>query len=153
MIYLTERRFAMSEEKIDIGCGCGCCSHSHESEQEHQHEHHHEEGSEGRELVAIIVGAVIFLANVIINKVLGTEEYSLISKILFIAVYLLLGGKILLSAAKNIIHGEIFDENFLMSIATLGALAIQEYPEAVGVMLFFRIGEFFEEPAVNRSRS
>ena len=143
----------MSEEKIDIGCGCGCCSHSHESEQEHQHEHHHEEGSEGRELVAIIVGAVIFLANVIINKVLGTEEYSLISKILFIAVYLLLGGKILLSAAKNIIHGEIFDENFLMSIATLGALAIQEYPEAVGVMLFFRIGEFFEETAVNRSRS
>lgn len=143
----------MSEEKIDIGCGCSCCSHSHESEQEHQHEHHHEEENEGRELVTIIAGAAIFLANVIINKVLGIEEYSLISIIGFIAVYLLLGGEILWSAAKNIIHGEIFDENFLMSIATLGALVIQEYPEAVGVMLFFRIGEFFEEIAVNRSRS
>mgnify|MGYP002733789237 FL=1 len=58
-----------------------------------------------------------------------------------------------MEAAKNISHGQIFDENFLMCIATIGAFVIQEYPEAVGVMLFYRIGEYFEEKAVERSRS
>ena len=71
----------------------------------------------------------------------------------FIIGYLILGGKILLEAVRNIFHGQIFDENFLMSIATLGAFAIREYPEAVGVMLFYRIGEYFEHKAVDRSRS
>ena len=66
------------------------------------------------------------------------------SIIVLILGYLILGGKILLTAGKNMLKGHIFDENFLMSIATLGAFIIQEYPEAVGVMLFYRIGEFFE---------
>ena len=59
----------------------------------------------------------------------------------------------LLTAAKNIRKGQVFDENFLMSIATLGAFAIGSYPEAVGVMLFYRIGEYFEDRAVAKSRS
>ena len=70
-----------------------------------------------------------------------------------IVAYLILGGKIVLTAARNLVKGRIFDENFLMSIATLGAFAIQKYPEAVGVMLFFRIGEYFEHRAVEKSRS
>ena len=70
----------------------------------------------------------------------------------FFVPYLLAGGEVLWSACKNITHGEIFDEEFLMSIATLGALAIGEYPEAAAVMLFFQIGELFESVAVGQSR-
>ncbi len=66
--------------------------------------------------------------------------------------YLIFGGEILLKAGKNILHGEIFDENFLMSVATLGAVAIQEMPEAVGIMLFYRIGEYLEDRASEQSR-
>ena len=66
--------------------------------------------------------------------------------------YLIIGGEVILSAIKNIIRGEVFDENFLMSIATIGAFFIGEYPEAVAVMLFYQIGEVFQGYAVNRSR-
>lgn len=71
---------------------------------------------------------------------------------LFLLAYLLIGGEILLQALKNLLRGKVFDENFLMGIATIGALAIGEYPEAVAVMLFYRVGEFFQELAVERSR-
>ncbi len=71
---------------------------------------------------------------------------------LFILSYLLIGGKVLLQAGKNIIRGEVFDENFLMVIATIGAFLIGEYPEGVAIMLFYQIGEGFQEAAVNRSR-
>ena len=71
----------------------------------------------------------------------------------FVAGYLILGGQVLLDAGRNILRGHVFDENFLMSIATLGAFAIREYPEAMGVMLFYRIGEHFEHRAVEKSRS
>jgi Cd2+/Zn2+-exporting ATPase len=70
----------------------------------------------------------------------------------FLASYLLVGGEVVLKAVKNILKGELFDENFLMSIATVGAFAIGEYPEGAAVMIFYRIGEIFEELAVNRSR-
>ena len=73
--------------------------------------------------------------------------------IAFVVAYLILGGEIVVTAVKNLFKGNPFDENFLMSIATIGAFVIGEYPEAVGVMLFFRIGEFFEDVAVERSRS
>ena len=71
---------------------------------------------------------------------------------LFIISYLLVGGDILLKAGKNIIRGQVFDENFLMSIATIGAFAITKYPEGIAVMLFFQVGELFQSIAVNRSR-
>ncbi|MFZ5975436.1 MAG: heavy metal translocating P-type ATPase [Bacillota bacterium] len=71
---------------------------------------------------------------------------------LYLAGYLLAGADVVLKAAKNMIKGRVFDENFLMSIATIGAFAIQEFPEGVAVMLFYRLGEFFEQIAVNRSR-
>ena len=70
----------------------------------------------------------------------------------FLAVYAIIGGDILLKAARNITRGQVFDENFLMSVATVGALCLGEYPEAVAVMLFYQIGELFQSYAVGKSR-
>jgi len=106
-----------------------------------------------KDFISIIIGAVLFLGAVVIHKGMGLEEYNLSFLVVFLASYLILGWEILWKAVKNIVKGHVFDENFLMSIATLGAFIIGEYPEAVGVMLFFRIGEFFEEVAVVRSRN
>jgi len=72
--------------------------------------------------------------------------------IFYITSYLLMGSKVVIRALKNMLKGRVFDENFLMSIATIGAFAIGEYPEGVAVMLFYQIGEFFQNTAVNRSR-
>ena len=69
----------------------------------------------------------------------------------YVVAYAVLGWKVVFTALRNLTKGQIFDENFLMSVATLGAFAIKSYPEAVGVMLFYRIGEYFEEKAVERS--
>ena len=100
-------------------------------------------------LPLIIAGALLFVAGIVAEH-MGAEGVGIA---VFVAAYLVLGGEILLEAARNISKGQIFDENFLMCIATIGAFAIREYPEAVGVMLFYRIGEYFEEKAVERSRS
>ena len=75
-------------------------------------------------------------------------QNMVISLILYILSYLVIGYEILIKSVKNIIRGDIFDENFLMTIATIGALVIKQYPEAVAVMLFYEIGEFFQEYAV-----
>lgn len=72
--------------------------------------------------------------------------------ILYLLGYLFIGGDVILKAIRNIARGQVFDENFLMTLATFGALAIHEYPEAVAVMLFYQVGEFFQDLAVNRSR-
>jgi len=101
------------------------------------------------DLPVMVAGAVLF----VLGNLLHHLHMDLPSLIVFIVAYLVLGGKILMEAARNISHGQIFDENFLMCIATIGAFVIREYPEAVGVMLFYRIGEYFEEKAVERSRS
>lgn len=85
------------------------------------------------------------------GEVLEHIGYSEVTLPIFIVGYIILGGKVVLTALKNIPKGQIFDENFLMSIATLGAFAIREYPEAVGVMLFYRIGEYFEHRAVEKA--
>ena len=79
-------------------------------------------------------------------------QNRVISLILYILSYLVIGYEILIKSVKNIIRGDIFDENFLMTIATIGALVIKQYPEAVAVMLFYEIGEFFQEYAVEKSR-
>jgi Cd2+/Zn2+-exporting ATPase len=72
--------------------------------------------------------------------------------IAYLILYLWIGYDVLKTAITNIFHGEIFDENFLMAIATVGAIAIGEYPEAVAVMLFYQVGEFFQDYAVAKSR-
>ncbi|MCX4265711.1 MAG: heavy metal translocating P-type ATPase, partial [Firmicutes bacterium] len=84
---------------------------------------------------------------------MSQQNMSEAALIVLILAYLILGEKVLSTALRNIFKGQVFDENFLMSIATLGAFGIQEYPEAVGVMLFYRVGEYFEERAVAKSRS
>ena len=121
------------------------CGHDHD----HHHDHHHEHG-EKRELPGLLLGAGLFAAALVLEHFLGLWWLHLP---VYIAAYLVLGREVLTTAGKNLIKGHVFDENFLMSIATLGAFAIGEFPEAVGVMLFYRLGEFFEHKAVERSRS
>jgi Cd2+/Zn2+-exporting ATPase len=97
-------------------------------------------------LVCFVIGVVIFTAAFLLKLKPAIEI------VLFLVSYLLVGGQIIWAALRNFGRGKFLDENFLMFIATVGALAIQEYPEAVAVMLFYRVGEFFQDSAVNRSR-
>ncbi len=102
-------------------------------------------------LLSIIIGASFFAAGELLGH-FGMKGAFLPSAA-FVVSYIILGGRIVLAALRNLCKGQVFDENFLMSLATLGAFAIGNFPEAVGVMLFYRIGEYFEETAVARSRS
>lgn len=95
----------------------------------------------------LIIGTILYLIAVI-----GDFKGAL-ALILFVASYLLIGGKVVLTAIKNIARGQLFDENFLMTVATIGAFSISEYQEAVAVMLFYEIGETIQGYAVNKSRS
>ncbi len=133
--------------------------HEHEHEHEHEHHHHHHgEEEEGRgRLIKVIVAAVLLVVAVIIEKKTdwATWQYLL----LFLVPYLVVGWDTLREAAEGLFHGEALSEDFLMSIATLGALGIgfmpgaeTQFPEAVFVMLFFQVGELFEEVAEGRSR-
>lgn len=106
-------------------------------------EHEHAEG--GHPLVNLGVGALLFAGGLFAPA--GLPKF-----VLLIAAYLVLGWRVLWTALRNILKGRVFDENFLMSIATIGAVAIGDYAEAVGVMLFYRVGEYFEDRAVERSR-
>ena len=153
-------------EEQGHGCGCGhhhdhehheCgCGHHHGHEHQecgcgyhHDHEHHHEHDHDKDDKKTILLGAGLFAAGVIMNA-LGTGYLALAP---FLIAYLILGWEVLAAAWKNLTRGHVLDENFLMSIATVGAFCIGEFPEAVGVMLFYRLGEYFEHRAVERSRS
>lgn len=124
-------------------------THAHEHSHEHEHAHSQHEESSIAEILPLIGGIVLFAAAIVLGHFAGQKALSLA---VYAAAYLLLGANILTAAAKNIRKGNFFDENTLMTIATLGAFAIGEYAEAVGVVLFFRIGEMFEDFAVARSR-
>lgn len=150
-------------------CGCGhhhghgdcCCGHNHEHHHEdcacgHEHhgdgcacghEHHHR--AEPDEKKSILAGAVLFG----MGLVLQACSLPLIPTIAFAAACFVLGREIASSAWKSLRRGHMLDENFLMTVAALGAFFIGEAPEAVGILLFYRIGEYFEEKAVARSRS
>ena len=115
-----------------------------------EHGHDHDHGSEAV-TIAVIVAGLLFMAYEALTTVvpsIGMPE-SIETPIYYIA-YILLAFPVLRIAGRNILKGQVFDENFLMSIATLGAIAIDALPEAVGVILFYRIGEFFEEKATDR---
>lgn len=108
-------------------------------------DHDHDHGSDAV-TIAVIVAGLLFMAYEGLTTVvpsIGLPE-SIETPIYYIA-YILLAFPVLRIAGRNILKGQVFDENFLMSIATLGAIAIDALPEAVGVILFYRIGEFFEE--------
>ena len=122
-----------------------------------EHHHHHEEEEGHGRLVKIIVAAVLLVAAIIIEKKTSWETWQYL--LLFLVPYLIVGGDTLKEAAEGLLHGEALSEDFLMSIATLGALGIgfmpgaeTQFPEAVFVMLFFQVGELFEEIAEGRSR-
>ncbi|MDP4145010.1 MAG: heavy metal translocating P-type ATPase [Bacillota bacterium] len=109
-----------------------------------EHEHHHEK--EKDEYIRLIIGAIIFGIAVLFKFQFWVEV------VLYLASYILIGGEVLLLSIKNILKGQVFDENFLMSIATIGAFSIKQFPEGVAVMLFYQIGELFQDMAVDRSR-
>ncbi|MCL2058096.1 MAG: cadmium-translocating P-type ATPase [Oscillospiraceae bacterium] len=100
-----------------------------------------------RRLSRIIIGGILLSAGIFLQT-----DIRWIGLGLFLASYLIVGGDIVLKAAKNIIRGQVFDENFLMSAATIGAFIIGEYPEGIAVMLFYQVGELFQRYAVDKSR-
>ena len=109
-----------------------------------------EKAEQKKTLTMIAAGAVLFVIGEVMEH-MGVNGYA--PAIVNVIAYLILGLEIVITAVKNLTHGQVFDENFLMSIATLGAFAVGDFSEAVGVMLFYRIGEFFEDVAVERSRT
>ncbi|MED1113208.1 heavy metal translocating P-type ATPase [Bacillus paramycoides] len=117
-----------------------------EEEKGHNHGHDHGDGNVKKMIGRLVVGGILTG----IAALAGLPQMITIP--LFVLAYLLIGGDIVWRAVRNITRGQLFDENFLMAIATLGAFAIQQYPEAVAVMLFYQVGELFQSIAVNRSR-
>lgn len=127
-----------------------CCEH------EHHHEHHHEHDTK-RQLWLIAATVVLLIGAVVIEKTLSLTTWQLL--LIYITPYLIIGKDTLKEAAEGLIHGDPFNEHFLMSVATIGALCIgflpgaeTEFPEAVFVMLFFQVGELFEGYAEGKSR-
>ncbi|MDR1986828.1 MAG: cadmium-translocating P-type ATPase [Treponema sp.] len=102
--------------------------------------------------ISLILGMALFVLGMVFDYAPSITLPSLMRLALFLASYLLVGGEVLIKAIRNSTRGEIFDENFLMGIATIGAFAIGEYPEGAAVMIFYRVGEAFQDYAVGRSR-
>lgn len=128
-------------------CGCNATgSHGH------GHNHGASEFNLKAELVTIAIATLLFLVGLIFNEPLHNTPFSIAEYVVLMPAYLISGWSVLSTAGRNILKGHVFDENFLMSIATLGAIAIHELPEAVAVMLFFQVGELFQDYAVGRSR-
>ena len=136
------------KEKKNV-CTSECCGgHAHNVEEKHEesHDHNHSEGISLRDKVTLAIGFILFAIAIFIG-----EEKSYVPYIYALS-YVLVGGKVVISAVRNIFRGQVFDENFLMTVATLGAFAIGNHPEGVAVMIFYEIGELFQSYAVNRSR-
>ena len=144
----------------DDGCGCGHhhdhdegCGHHHDHSEGcgcgHCHEEHHHDHGEEDDPRELLLGAGLFVLGVILEH-LGMGWGALIA---CVAAYIIVGREIVRVALENLIRGRMLDENFLMAVASMGAFFIGSYTEAVGVMLFYRVGEFFEHRAVARSRS
>ena len=135
-----------------------CHHHHHEHHHDHGHGHHHHEEEEGHgRLAKIIVATVLLIGAVIIEKYTAWETWQYL--LLYLIPYLVVGWDTLKEAAEGLLHGEALSEDFLMSVATIGALCIgflpgaeTQFPEAVFVMLFFQLGEWFEEKAEGNSR-
>lgn len=147
------------------GCGCGChchetpaghSTHNHGESQGHCHCHHHH-GSERGKVLQIVLSALLLVGAVVVEKNCALSVWQLL--LIYMVPYLLAGYATLKEAAEGIARGDLFNENFLLALATVGALCIgffpgadTEFPEAVFVMLFFQIGELFEGYAEGKSR-
>ena len=141
------------------GCHCheGHEHHHHEGHEHEHHHHHHEEGGVKESVIKIALAAVLLVAAVVIEKKTDWPTWAYL--LIYLIPYLIVGWDTLKEAGEALVHGEALDENFLMSVATIGALAIgflpgagTQFPEAVFVMLFFQVGELFEGIAEGRSR-
>jgi Zn2+/Cd2+-exporting ATPase len=139
----------------------GCCSHDDDKQEDrksHSHdrdrEHSHGEGGFDlrAELAPVLLVFGLFGVGIGFEEVLHNTPFAIAEYAIFIFAYLLAGWNVLTIAGRNILKGRWFDENFLMTVATLGAIAIHKLPEAVGVMLFYKIGELFQDYAVGNSR-
>ena len=100
-----------------------------------------------KDIIKVIISAILFAVGLIINF-----NNQWINNTIFIIAYIIVGIEIVIEAIKNIFKGEVLDECFLMTVATIGAFGIGEFPEAVVVMLFYQIGEMFQDYAVDKSR-
>jgi len=127
---------------------CNCCDHCDEKSAEK--EQFNFELSEKLNIIRMIAGAVFLIAGIVLEKIFHDNSY--ISFTLITAAYILLGFDVIIRALSNLFKGQVFDENFLMCIASIGAFAIGEHPEAAGVMLFYQIGEYFQDRAVDKSK-
>lgn len=133
---------------------CGCCGgHDHAHGDDHGHDYGHEHAGGDKSGLVIVAGLAFMAFELLTTFVPSLSLPEPVELALFGIAYIFLAFPVLRTAGKNILKGEIFDENFLMSIATLGAIAIGSITEAVGVMLFYRIGVYFEERATERSRT
>lgn len=133
---------------------CGCCGgHDHAKDDDHGHDHGLEHAGGDKSGLVIVAGLAFMAFELLTTFVPSLSLPEPVELVLFGIAYIFLAFPVLRTAGKNILKGEIFDENFLMSIATLGAIAIGSITEAVGVMLFYRIGVYFEERATERSRT
>ncbi len=98
------------------------------------------------------ISGLLFLIGFVFNEQLHNTPYSWLEYLVLLSAYFLVGWPVITRALRNLVRGDVFDENFLMTLATAGAIAIHQLPEAAGVMLFYAVGEYFQEMAVNRSR-
>lgn len=112
-----------------------------------------EEKEPGRwEILRLVAAGALFLVGSIYNKALHGTPYSIAEYLVLLTAFALVGAPVVAAAVRSIVRGQVFNEMFLMSVATIGAIAIHELPEAVGVMLFYAVGEFLQERAVDRSK-
>src|SRR5690554_1667971 len=138
--------------ETQIVAGDSCCSHDHSvsfSDDEHGHDHDHDLGDS---YIPTTISLILLLSAIALDYINAEWFTEILMFGWFTTAYLLVGGKVLLQAAKNISKGDVFNEFFLMGIATIGAFYLGEYAEGVAVMLFYVIGEHFQERAVLRSR-
>src|SRR5690554_5395362 len=126
---------------------CGCCSSDTSPSPSHEHDHNH-----GVEFIPTLSSLVLLLSGILLSYLETPWFTDLVAFLWFAAAYLPVGGKVLEQAARNIAKGDLFNEFFLMGIATLGAFYIGEYAEGVAVMLFYVIGEHFQDSAVRKSK-
>lgn len=152
-VRIVPRRRVQAQQQESCACGHDHGEHDHEHGDVHDHSHGHDHQPKKNEKRTLIAGGILF-ALAMAAHLLWEEALPVAAWVAIFAVpYLILAADIFKEAWSNIRRGDVFDENFLMLVASIGAFAILEYPEAVAVMLFYRVGEYFEHLAVERSRA
>lgn len=121
-------------------------------EKHDQHVHESEEAGEKNQVYLLVFAGFLLAIGFFFNETLHRTPYSIGEYLIILSSYLMVGGKVIAAAVTNLARGRFFDENFLMTIATFGAIAIHQLPEAAAVMLFYAVGEYFQDKAVDRSR-